>query len=275
MSPTPAASTSSADRRRASTAAGDQFWSQDTAGVAGEGEAHDRFGFSLAAADFDGARRHDLAIGAPGEDRDGVHDTGIVHVLYGAPAGLTAASDEVWSQGTAGIAGDPEPNDRFGTALAAGRFNGAGAADLAIGAPWDSVAGIREIGTVNVLYGTRAGLDDAGDDFWHQRRAGVAGTARGTRSVRRLPRQWRLRRRSAATTSPPASPARAWARHRCRVDGGPVRDGERARRRRQRGVASGLGQGSSTQPSRTTESAGGCDPTTSTASPTRTEPPCG
>ena len=158
------------------TAAGDQAWSQNSTGISGSGEAHDRFGFTLASGDFDKDGRDDLGIGVPGEDREGVHNTGVVNVLYGSAGGLDAAGDQQWSQGTTGIAGDDEPNDRFGTALTAGNFDAAGGDDLAVGAPWDSVAGEREVGTVNVLYGTgAAGLDDAGDEFWHQDQPNVAG----------------------------------------------------------------------------------------------------
>jgi FG-GAP repeat len=50
------------------TATGSQLWSQDSPGIAGGAEAGDIFGFALAAGDFNGDSRADLAIGAPGEN---------------------------------------------------------------------------------------------------------------------------------------------------------------------------------------------------------------
>src|SRR5690606_8314692 len=53
-------------------AAGDQRWTQDSAGVLGIAERFDSFGSSLAAGDLDGDGRDDLAIGVPGEDLDSI-----------------------------------------------------------------------------------------------------------------------------------------------------------------------------------------------------------
>ena len=66
------------------------------------------------------APRADLAIGVPSEDQAATDD-GAVNVIYGAASGLTVAGDDVWSQGSLGIAGAPEAGDRFGTALGARR----------------------------------------------------------------------------------------------------------------------------------------------------------
>ncbi len=50
------------------SAAGDQLWTQDAAGVAGVAEPGDLFGGALVSGDFDGDGRHDLAIGVPNEN---------------------------------------------------------------------------------------------------------------------------------------------------------------------------------------------------------------
>ena len=154
---------------------GDKVWTQDTASVQGVAEARDRFGSALAAADFDRDRRDDLAIGVPSEEVAGRAFAGAVNVLYGAGAGLTATGDQLWSQDTAGITGDLEAFDRFGFSLTSGDFDDDGRADLAVGAPWDSIAGVVDTGAVNVLYGAASGLSAAGDDLWHQGVAGIAG----------------------------------------------------------------------------------------------------
>ena len=46
---------------------GDQGWCEDSSGIAGACEAGDNFGYSLAAADFDGDGYVDLVVGALGE----------------------------------------------------------------------------------------------------------------------------------------------------------------------------------------------------------------
>lgn len=88
------------------TAAGNQRWSQSTAGV--RGAAHgdpyrdgygDRFGSALASGDFDRDGFADLAVGVPGDWVGDVENAGAVNVLYGSQKGLTAAGDQLWSQG--------------------------------------------------------------------------------------------------------------------------------------------------------------------------------
>jgi disulfide bond formation protein DsbB len=67
-------------------------------------------------------------------------------------------------------------SDRFGWSVAAGDLNGDGYSDLAVGVFGDS-AGAWEAGAVNVLYGSAAGLSDAGNQLWHQNRPGIGDAA--------------------------------------------------------------------------------------------------
>ncbi len=69
----------------------DQWWTQDSPGVKGASESWDSFGSALAAGDLDGDGYADLAVGAPREAVGSAEQAGAVHVLYGAPTGLTAA----------------------------------------------------------------------------------------------------------------------------------------------------------------------------------------
>jgi hypothetical protein len=90
----------------------------------------------------------DLAIGAPGELAGGLA-AGAAFILYGnAGTGLDSGSHQRVTQAV-DLA---EAGDRFGSALAAGRFAGRAAADLAVGAPYEGLDGRAEIGAVNVIF---------------------------------------------------------------------------------------------------------------------------
>jgi hypothetical protein len=74
-------------------------------------------------ADFNGDSQADLAIGASREN----DASGVVHVLYGSPSGLSAAGSQLWSQDSPGIAGTAESADYFGGALTTGPLSTSGA----------------------------------------------------------------------------------------------------------------------------------------------------
>lgn len=156
-----------------------EYWHQDVSGVADEREDGDEFGSALAAGDFNDDGFDDLAIGVPGEDLNGQSNAGAVHILFGhANEGLSAAGDQFWYQGAAtGLDDSPEAGDKFGWALAAGDFGGAGDYDdLAIGVPYESLGTIEE-GAVQVLYGSTSGLSGAFDTLWYQQAAGFVSEA--------------------------------------------------------------------------------------------------
>jgi hypothetical protein len=114
----------------------------------GHGEENDHFGQAFAAGDFDGDGVDDLAIGTPGEDLEavGIQNTGAVSVVPGrVNAGLTGAPRQLRPVGGNGTLSFDDPGGLipdyrigfpyYGSALAAGDFDGNGFADLAIGAP--------------------------------------------------------------------------------------------------------------------------------------------
>jgi hypothetical protein len=157
------------------TAAGSQLWSQGSGGVGGIAEVGDGFGSALATGAINAGGHADLAITAPGEDVGRVMDAGAVNVLYGSAGGLTAAGNQVWSQDSLGVAGIAETQDFLGSAVAAGDFNGDGRADLAAGAPGETLAVVAvAAGAVNVLYGSAGGLTATGNQVWSQDSPGVA-----------------------------------------------------------------------------------------------------
>jgi hypothetical protein len=110
------------------------------------------FGATLAAGDFNGDGRADLAVGMPGYHVD-FDDEGAVQVHYGDTIGLTHGL-ELLREGQSGIPGGGVPQDRFGHALATGDFDADGFDDVAIGIPGDLAAK----GTVTVAHGGSGGL---------------------------------------------------------------------------------------------------------------------
>jgi hypothetical protein len=96
-------------------------------------------------------------------------------VLYINWLGLRNRGNEIWSQ-VGYVNGVPNAGDRFGTALAAGDFNGNGRDDFAIGVPGEDTRKRTDAGQVNVLYGRSKGLSVRGDYSFKQggRIAGAA-----------------------------------------------------------------------------------------------------
>ena len=159
------------------TASGNQFWTQDSAGVLGTAEDGDALGWSLAAANLGKSSQSDLAIGAPFEDLGAIHQGGAVNVLYGSSTGLTSTGDQLWSQDSTGVNGTAEAGDWFGFSLAATNLGKSSEADLAIGVTFEDVGALSAAGAVNVLYGSSSGLSATGDQLWTQDSSGIQDTA--------------------------------------------------------------------------------------------------
>ena len=162
-------------------------WDQDTFGIQGGAETSDHFGKALAAGDFNGDSRADLAIGVPDEnllDANGNNqpDAGGVHIIYGSSTGLTEVGDQFFDQDDLGPGRSVEAGDQFGASLTAWNFGRnetvfglvRRTADLAIGVPGEDLLGDNQIsnaGAVSVLYGHflfPQGLQPTGNQFWHQ-----------------------------------------------------------------------------------------------------------
>jgi hypothetical protein len=131
--------------------AGNELLYQGHDGLQDTPDDYDTFGKSLAAGDYNGDGHDDLAIGVPNEDHFGA-DAGVVHVLWGDFSGITTDLNQRWWQAL--IPGQVNAADElFGSALAAGDFNGDGDDDLAIGVPGQVISAQAQAGTVHVMYG--------------------------------------------------------------------------------------------------------------------------
>ncbi len=138
---------------------GAQNWHYNSQGVTGGLQAGARFGEARTCGDFDGDGYDDLAIGAPGRDRNAKADAGAVTILYGTPGGLQAYGGNLFDLGSPGVKGVPNAGSGFGAVLAAGDFDGDGYDDLAVGAPDATRDGHAAAGIVVVLLGSAAGID--------------------------------------------------------------------------------------------------------------------
>lgn len=155
-----------------------QIWSQGSAGLTGSKGENEKFGYSLAAGDFNGDNRDDLAVGVPGEGHVGggypypspSFEYGAVHVLYSNESGVSADNDRLWRSDDPALG--VSANSDFGRSLAAGDFNNDGRDDLAAGAPNNNISG-ETIGSVQILYGTASGITGQPIQLLHQNVANV------------------------------------------------------------------------------------------------------
>jgi hypothetical protein len=156
------------------TTDGNQFFTQNTPGMAGDGaEPSDWFGRPVTVGNFDNDAYDDLLIGSRYEDVGSVLDAGSSHALYGSAAGLSTARSQFWTQDSPGVIDEAEPEEWFGHQSAAGDFNKDGYDDVAIGPMAENLGAIDNAGAINVLYGSPAGLTADGTQFWTQDSPGI------------------------------------------------------------------------------------------------------
>jgi hypothetical protein len=155
------------------TSTGKQLFHEGVTGIAGDLGSEDDFGNALAAGDFNGDGKDDLAIGVNYDDIGLLQNAGSVRVLNGTASGLSATNSQYWQQGANGIKGVASIDDLFGSALVAADFNGDGKDDLAVSTPSDTVGSMPDAGSVNVVYGSARGLTSTNNQLWTQNSSGI------------------------------------------------------------------------------------------------------
>ena len=98
-----------------------EFHHQGDGTIPGQSIDSDRFGMSLACADFDRDSYCDIAIGVPYKEIFSptlIQDAGIVIVVHGSIVGLNANRVQIWHQNIDNVEGIAENGDLFGSSMA-------------------------------------------------------------------------------------------------------------------------------------------------------------
>lgn len=141
-----------------------------------------QFGFFVAAGDFNGDGRDDLAVDALNKAVNGVAGAGAVLLYPGSSTGLVSANPAQLDADKPGTKGAATYYAQFGSELAVGDVNNDGRADLAVAAPGDTVKGKIAAGAVHLFFGCSGGpnctlLNTGTDQYITQETIGVQGSA--------------------------------------------------------------------------------------------------
>jgi hypothetical protein len=154
------------------SADGDQFLTQGADGLGDEPNVGDSFGTALATGRMNKGRFEDLLVGVPGEVVNGAVSAGAVQAIYGSSAGLTGTNDQVFHQNVDGMKDAPELNDNFGYVVTVANLLGGSQHEAIVGVA-EQIGGADGAGAVQIIKGSRTGLQADGNQFWDEDKAGV------------------------------------------------------------------------------------------------------
>ena len=143
-------------------------------GISEDNESGDKFGSGLAAGDFNNDGIDDLVVATPWETVGTSGNAGQITVVNGAAGGLGTGGATPISQNDL-PSESSEPDDRFGSTLRVGDFNGDDVDDLAVGSPWEGRGRKIRTGVVHTIHGSASGLDLSTTKRWHQNVKGIKG----------------------------------------------------------------------------------------------------
>lgn len=155
------------------TAAGNQYWTLSSPGVPGTYTGNDEWGAALAAGDFDGDGKDELAVGSWRATVSGHQYSGEIVVLQGSAQGLTATGAARFTLKTPGFPGSLGKNT-IGVPLATGDFNHDGRDDL-VTTDFSNVGSVNNANRVEILYGSHVGLTTNGAQRFSRATPGVPG----------------------------------------------------------------------------------------------------
>ncbi|MFL5799004.1 MAG: hypothetical protein ACJ77A_13880 [Actinomycetota bacterium] len=140
---------------------GSQFFTQASPGFPGNSTGEVGLGDAMAVGNVGGTKANDLVLGMDSFVVGGKR-AGAVIVLFGRTTGVTTAGAALITQNTLGVAGVPETNGEFGSAVAVRKYGKGAPADVAVGADGRTVAAHGAAGGAYVLFGTGDGPTGAG-----------------------------------------------------------------------------------------------------------------
>jgi hypothetical protein len=126
------------------------------------------FGWSLTTGDLNDDGFVDVVCGAPLTDVLAADRAGMIHVMWGAPSGITSSVPQAWTQSDLFASASADGDDWMGMALTSADFDGDGADDLVVAAPFEDVNSQRDSGAVIITPGSAIGLASNLSQFWTQ-----------------------------------------------------------------------------------------------------------
>ena len=135
------------------------IWSQYNKNISGMGESGDKFGYAIAAGDYDGNQIDDLVIGVPGEDyfSSGVPNGGVAHIIFGTNSGLNEANNQMLIQNASLNNDMAEDQDQLGKVIKLFDINADGFDDILLGIYNEDIGNHLDAGLVQVVFGNAAG----------------------------------------------------------------------------------------------------------------------